>query len=378
MIAQPHRLIEVFSDIPDFRQSRGKRHPLSAILGLACCAMLCGYRSYSAIAEWGRNYGTDIAHALGFTHHTPCAATLHTIFRSIDREAFEAKVGTWAESLVATVPAAPEAPEIAIAVDGTTLRGSKKPGAPETQLLSVLAHEVGLTLTQPAVAAKTNEITEVETVLGAIVLTGRIVTMDALLTQRQVAQTIVEAGGDYVMIVKDNQPQLKADIELVFTLPPAGDRQASVRTVDLGHGRIETRHLTTSEALVGYSTWPGLAQVLEVGRHVIIQKTGQERIEVVYGVTSLPAERATPARVLDLVRGHWSIENKSHWVRDVTFDEDRSQVRCGSIPQVMAALRNTAIGLLRWAGHTNIAAACRRLAAQPAQALALIGIEYEN
>jgi len=378
MIAQPHRLIEVFSDIPDFRQSRGKRHPLSAILGLACCAMLCGYRSYSAIAEWGRNYGTDIAHALGFTHHTPCAATLHTIFRSIDREAFEAKVGTWAESLVATVPAAPEAPEIAIAVDGTTLRGSKKPGAPETQLLSVLAHEVGLTLTQQAVAAKTNEITEVETVLGAIVLTGRIVTMDALLTQRQVAQTIVEAGGDYVMIVKDNQPQLKADIELVFTLPPAGDRQASVRTVDLGHGRIETRHLTTSEALVGYSTWPGLAQVFEVGRHVIIQKTGQERIEVVYGVTSLPAERATPARVLDLVRGHWSIENKSHWVRDVTFDEDRSQVRCGSIPQVMAALRNTAIGLLRWAGHTNIAAACRRLAAQPAQALALIGIEFEN
>lgn len=378
MITQPHRLIEVFSDITDFRQSRGKRHPLSAILGLACCAMLCGYRSYSAIAEWGRNYGTEIAHALGFTHHTPCAATLHTIFRSIDREAFEAKVGAWAESLVAMVPAAPEAPEIAIAVDGKTLRGSQKQGAPETHLLSVLTHRVGLTLTQQAVAAKTNEITEVETVFGEIVLAGRIVTMDALLTQRQGAQTIVAAGGDYVMIVKDNQPQLKADIELVFTLPPAGDHQAHVRTVDIGHGRIETRNLTTSEALVGYSTWPGLAQVFEVGRHVLLQKTGQERGEVVYGVTSLTSERATPGRMLDLVRGHWSIENKSHWVRDVTFDEDRSQVRCGSIPQVMAALRNTAIGLLRWAGHTNIAAACRRLAAQPAQALALIGIEYEN
>ena len=378
MITQPHRLIEVFSDITDFRQSRGKRHPLSAILGLACCAMLCGSRSYSAIAEWGRNYGTDMAHALGFTHPTPCAATLHTIFRSIDREAFEAKVGAWAERLVATVPAVPEAPEIAIAVDGKTLRGSKKQGAPETHLLSVVTHRGGLTLTQQAVAAKTNEITEVETVFGEIVLAGRIVTMDALLTQRQVAQTIVAAGGDYVMIVKDNQPELKADIELVFTLPPAGDRQAHVRTVDIGHGRIETRNLTTSEALVGYSAWPGLAQVFEVGRHVLIQKTGQERVEVVYGVTSLPSERATPGRVLDLVRGHWSIENKSHWVRDVTFDEDRSQVRCGSIPQVMAALRNTAIGLLRWAGHTNIAAACRRLAAQPTQALALIGIEFEN
>ena len=287
-------------------------------------------------------------------------------------------MGVWADSVVTHTPATPETPEAAMAVDGKTLRGSKKQGAPGTHLLSVLAHRLGLTLTQQAVAAKTNEIKEVETVLRQIVLTGRVVTMDALLTQRQVAQTIVNAGGDYVMIVRDNQPQRKADSELVFTLPPAGDRQESVRTVDVGHGRIETRNLTTSEALGGDSAWPGLAQVFEVGRHVITKKTGTEQVEVAYGATSLSPERATPGRVLELVRGHWAIENKSHWVRDVTFDEDRSQVRCGNIPQVMAALRNTAIGLLRWAGHTNIAAACRRLAAQPAQALALIGIEFEN
>jgi predicted transposase YbfD/YdcC len=378
MIPQPRPLIEVFSDIPDVRKSRGKRHPLSALLALSCCAMLCGSRSSSAIAAWGRNYGSAITPALGFTHNTPCASTLHTIFGRLDCEAFEAPLGVWADSGVAHTPATPAAPEAAMAVDGKTLRGSKKQGAPGTHLLSVLAHRLGLTLTQQAVAAKTNEIKEIETVLSQVVLTGRVVTMDARLTQRQVAQTIVDAGGDYVMIVKENQPQLKADIALVFTLPPAGDRQESVRTVDVGHGRIETRHLTTSEALVGYSDWPGLAQVCEVGRHVITKKTGTERIEVVYGATSLHPERATPGRVLELVRGHWAIENKSHWVRDVTFDEDRSQVRCGNIPQVMAALRNTAIGLLRWAGHTNIAAACRRLAAQPAQALALIGIEFEN
>jgi hypothetical protein len=202
--------------------------------------------------------------------------------------------------------------------------------------------------------------------------------MEALLTQRQVAQTIVDAGGDSVMIVKEHQPQRKADIELVFTLPPAGDRQESMRTVDVGHGRIATRHRTTSEALGGDSDWPGLAQVFEVGRQVITKKTETERIAMGYGVTSLSPERATPGRVLELVRGHWAIEHKSHWVRDVTFDADRSQVRCGNIPQVMAALRHTAMGLLRWAGHTNIAAACRRLAAQPAQALALIGIEFAN
>jgi predicted transposase YbfD/YdcC len=378
MIAHPRPLIEVFAAIPDFRKPRGKRHPLPAIFALACCAMLCGARSYSAIAEWGRNYGTRIAQALGFTHGTPCAATLHTIFRHVNRDEFEAHLGTWADSVVGSLPAAPETPGTAVALDGKTLRGSKKQGAPGTHLLSALAHQVGVTLAQHAVDDKTNEITAVETLLHHLVLEGRIVTMDALLTQRHVAQTIVDKGGDYVMIVKENQPRLRADIELVFTLPPVGDRQETARTIDIGHGRIEQRNITTSEALVGYSDWPGLAQVFELGRHVIIQNTGEERVEVVYGVTSLRPERATPGHLLALVRGHWQIENKSHWVRDVTFDEDRSQVRCGNIPQVMAALRNTAIGLLRWAGHTNIAAACRRLAAQPVQALALIGIVLEN
>ena len=338
--------------------------------------MLCGYRTYSAIAAWGRNYGAEMAHALGFRHHTPCAATLHTIFRHIDRDAVAAKLGAWAEHIVTSLPPAPAA--AAVAVDGKTLRGSRQQGAPGVHWLSAVSHHLGLTLAQGAVDDKTNEITQVETLLRQLVLPGRVITMDALLTQRHVAQTIVDGGGDYVMIVKENQPQLRADIELIFTLPPVGDRQESARTVDIGHGRIEQRNITTSEALVGYSNWPGLAQVFEIGRHVITQKTGEERVEVVYGVTSLRPERVTPGQLLAFVRGHWHIENKSHWVRDVTFDEDRSQVRCGNIPQVMAALRNTTLGLLRWAGHTNIAAACRRLAAQPVQALALIGIVLEN
>jgi predicted transposase YbfD/YdcC len=378
MIAHPRPLIEVFAAIPDFRKPRGKRHPFTAIFALACCAMLCGSRSYSAMAEWGRNYGARLAQALGFTHDTPCAATLHTIFRRVNRDEFEAHLGAWADSVVGSLPAAPETPEVAMALDGKTLRGSTKQGAPGTHLFSALAHHVGVTLAQHAVDDKTNEITAVETLLCQLVLEGRIVTMDALLTQRRVAQTIVDKGGDYVMIVKDNQPQLRADIELVFALPPTGDRQETARTVDIGHGRIEQRNITTSEALVGYSDWPGLAQVFELGRYVITQKTTEERVEVVYGVTSLSPERGTPERLLELVRGHWQIENQSHWVRDVTFDEDRSQVRCGNIPQVMAALRNTTIGLLRGAGYSNIAAACRRFAAQPDLALTLIGIKLDN
>ena len=378
MVAHPRPLVEVFVAIPDFRQSRGKRHALSAIFALACCAMLCGARSYSAIAEWGRNYGIRIARALGFTHDTPCAATLHTIFRHIDRDEFEAYLGVWADSVVESQAPAAEPPGTAVALDGKTLRGSKKQGAPGMHLLSALAHHVGVTLAQHAVDDKTNEITAVETLLQGLVLEGRVMTMDALLTQRQVAQTIVDKGGDYVMIVKENQPQLHADIALVFAQPPWGDLQETASTVDMGHGRIEQRTLTASSALAGISSWPGLAQVFQLERQVTRKKTGEERDEVVYGVSSLGAERATPSQLLALVRGQWQIENRSHWVRDVTFDEDRSQVRCGSIPQVMAALRNTTIGLLRTAGYANIAAACRRFAAQPDLALALIGIPLEN
>src|SRR5207237_6786943 len=144
------------------------------------------------------NDGREIAQALGFTQTTPCASTLHTIFVRLDREVFEATLGVWADSVVTHTPATPETPEAAMAVDGKTLRGSKKQGAPGTHLLSVLSHRLGLTLEQRAVDAKTNEIKAIETVLAHIVLQGRVLTMDALLTQRQVAQTIVDKGGDYV------------------------------------------------------------------------------------------------------------------------------------------------------------------------------------
>ena len=127
--------------------------------------MLCGYRRDSAIAEWGRNYGTRIAQALGFTHDTPCAATLHTIFRHVNRDECEAHVGAWADRVVGSLPPAPETPAAAVALAGKTLRGSKKQGAPATHLLSALAHHGGVTLAQHAVDDKTNEITAVETLL---------------------------------------------------------------------------------------------------------------------------------------------------------------------------------------------------------------------
>jgi hypothetical protein len=126
------------------------------------------------------------------------------------------------------------------------------------------------------------------------------------------------------------------------------------------------RRLQTRDVLVGDSDWPGMAHVLQVERHDILKKTGEVREDWVAGVTSLAPECADAPRLLTRIRGQWLIENQSHGVRDVTFDEERSQGRCGHIPQVMATCRNTAIGLMRQAGDTNIAATCRRWAAQPA------------
>jgi predicted transposase YbfD/YdcC len=372
-------LIQVLVEIPDFRKRRGKRHPLAAILAMACAATLCGARSYSAMAEWGRNYGRDLAQALGFTHaKTPCAATLHTVFRDLDVELFESKLRQWAEQVLLAYQRRPGQDE-ALAIDGKTLRGSQKQGAPGTHLLSALSHRLGLTLAQQAVDDKTTEVYAIEDLLDVLVLKGRIVTVDALHTQRFVAQTILDWDADYVMLVKENQPEMLADIQLLFQeLAVVADTVTQAESLDPDHGRIEHRRLVASTALADYLLWPGLQQVFRVERTVTIKKTGKQRHQVVYGVTSLAPAQADAARLLRLVRHHWRIENKSHWVRDVTFDEDRSQVRRGTIPQMMAALRNVTIGLMRLSGHKNIAAATRHFAAQPWAALALLGIKGEN
>lgn len=214
-------LIEVLREVPEVRSRQGRRHPLDAILALACAAMRCGCRSYSAVAEWGRTYDRRLIQALGFDKQpTPCAATLFHVFRRLDHTDLEARLGAWAETVLqATLPTAPTDLE-AVAIDGKTLRGSRKQGAPGTHLLSAVSHRLGLTLAQLGVDDKTNEITAAPTILAGLVLQGRVITVDALLTQREIAQTIVDGGGDYVMMVKENEPEVYADIATTFASPP--------------------------------------------------------------------------------------------------------------------------------------------------------------
>jgi predicted transposase YbfD/YdcC len=367
-------LIDVFSSIPDFRQPKGKRHPLKAILGMAAAAMLCGARSYTAIADWGRNYGYPLTSALGFTHRkTPCASTLHTIFSKIDKLLFESSLARWAESVLGQEA---DSSIEAEAIDGKSLRGSQKQGARAAHLLSCVSHRLGLTLNQRAVPDSTNEIGVITELLKGLVLEGRVITMDALLTQKKVAEAILAQRGHYLMIAKDNQSELRKWIQSVFE-ETIWLREAPTlaQSIDKGHARIESRKLQASSVLSGSDLWPGINQVFEIERKVLQKKSGNKSREVVYGVTSLSRTQANAEESLKIARQHWHIENKSRWVRDVTFDEDRSQVRTGSIPQVMAALRNTVIGLMRRAGESNIAAACRKFAAQPWSALVLIGIK---
>ena len=172
---------------------------------------------------------------------------------------------------------------------------------------------------------------------------------------------------------------MREDIALVKALSKLLEETITeARTVDQHGGRIEERRLRASTALCGYVDWPGHQQVLEVERTITNKATGETRREVAYAITSLSQECATARQLLKLWREHWHIENRLHWVRDVTFDEDRSQVRVGRIPQVMAVLRNIAISLLRVSGAENIAAATRRYAARPALALAAVGLNLRE
>lgn len=188
-------LVDVLAQVEDPRKARGKRHPLAAILALSVAATLCGAQGYGAIAEWGRDHGAPLARALGFTREkTPCAGTLHYLFQRLDRQVLERVLSSWAEAVLAALPP-PQRIREALAIDGKTLRGSQKQGALDVHLVSVLSHRLGLTLYQQAVSDKTNEIGALPEVLEALVLEGRVVTGDAMLCQREIAQQIVSRGG---------------------------------------------------------------------------------------------------------------------------------------------------------------------------------------
>lgn len=360
-------LIEALSRVPDFRKSRGKRHPLVAILALAVAAVLCGYDNLTAISQWGREHGEALLAPLGFRHFPgPCVATLHRVFRRVDVMALEHVLTDW---LNCCLPA-----EGGLALDGKTLRGSRDDPQDPVQLLAAFAHTLGTALGQQPIRGK-NEVAAALELLQSLDLTGWIVTADAGFTHKTVAETIVQQGGDYVLTVKKNQPTLYADIALLFEESAVvRDTITSTRQLNVHGNRGEERILQASTALQDYCPWPGLQQVFRIERHFTDKQTGRTTCDTDFGITSLSAERADAQRLANLVRGHWGIENRLHWVRDVTFNEDASHVRSDHAPQTMAALRNVAISLIRLLGCDGIAPTLRHFAAHPAKAVAVLAL----
>ncbi len=382
-------LLDMLAEVPDPRNKKGCRHPLVSMLALTVVGLLCGQRSYTAIAKWTRLH-PDLREALGFTmKQTPAASTFHYLYRRLDIVAVEKILTQWTTQTLASLNIS--TPDLkGLAIDGKTLGNSHTQDARRTHLLAALLHELGIPIAECAVSEKTNEIPVSIQLLNAFDATGLVITTDALLTQRKFCQEILNRQADYCLQVKANQKQVYEDIRDLFepfdeTAPPEVEHRrfenlhaeagASLQTytdTKDTKGRITTRTLTASTLLTEHTDWPGLQQVYQYTTHAQQKNTGDVKCCVRYGITSLTPERASAADLLKLCREHWTIENKLHWVRDVVFGEDASTARTGAIPEVMAAMRNAAISVLRFTGHTKITDALQYFATQPKLAVNLI------
>jgi predicted transposase YbfD/YdcC len=372
--AEPPHLLAYLATVTDPRARAGRRHPLVAILVLAAVAVLAGARSITAIAEWAADAPQPVRAALGArrdprTGHwvwaVPSETTIRRALARLDGEALAAAIGAW---LTDRNRERPDRWRRAVAVDGKTLRGARAPGGRQVHLLAAMDHTTRVVLAQRQVAGAPGEVPAFAPLLEGLDLAGAVVTADALQTHPQAAEFLVDSKRThYLFCVKANQPTL---LDRCARLPwhrvPLADR-----TRDRGHGRVELR--TLRAVTVHHFGFPHAAQVVQVTRRTRELRTRRWRTVTVYAVTSLPFEQASPARLADLLRGHWAIETLHHlW--DNAFTEDASQVRTGAGPHVMACLRNLAIGALCRAGPVNLAAALRHHARDPARPLATLGI----
>lgn len=362
-------LYATFGTLPDPRSAHGKRYELAFLLTCLVAALLCNCNSTCAVSQWCWEQRALLRRVFGSRRHlTPSDSLYRRLLPRLDVEQIEAALSVWVQ---ATRP--PDDCE-AVAVDGKTVRGARMDAQAAPHLLAFCTHQTQETLLQVRVSDKTNEIPVAQAVAARLPWRGRVLTADALHTQTALVATMRALGGEVVLTVKDNQPTLAADLTLFFAAPPTPACHA--QTVDRQRGRQELRDLWVSSDLSAYlatdSRWPGIAQVGCLRRRVTVTATGATREETVYLITTLSAACASPERLLALMRGHWSIENRLHYVRDVTFGEDRSRLRSGHAPQILAALRNLAITLIHRSGSSDIAASRRAFAYHPSRALRLL------
>ena len=346
----PDGLLELLAQVADPRKPRGIRHGLTGVLAMALSAVITGAQSFVAIAEWAADASPEALARLGVTGTAPSESTIRRCLQRLAPDQLDHLIGAWMWLRTSTIGG-----RRVIAFDGKTLRGARDAAGNLMHLLAGLCQHTGAVLAQLAVGAKTNEIPMLTKLLDTIPdIAGAVITADALHCQRDTAEYITGRGAHYILTVKDNQPTLRKKLKsLPWKQIPVLDRKT-----EHGHGRTTTRTLKAAEIAEGIG-FPGAVQVLQLTRTATDDKTGKKHTEVLYAVTSLSVADAKPAQIAAWLRGHWAIENRLHWVRDVTYSEDHSQIRTEGGPQVMATLRNTGISILRLTGHTNIASANR-------------------
>jgi predicted transposase YbfD/YdcC len=362
-------LLQALSAVPDPRKTRGRRHSLQSILLLAVGAVLAGGRSYAAIAQWAAHAEQSVT-VCGVTPHP---TTFARVLSAVDPAALQRVLTDWVLGRRDTrgrqraEEARPRgAGRTVVAVDGKTLRGARNGHGGQAKLVTVFDHAHRLVLSQAEVIGG-DELAAFVPLLNTVAdLRDVMVTADALHCQRVHADYLHARGAHYLFTVKGNQPTLRTALARLPWAQVPGELERHV-----GHGRAESRSIKvldldgTPEA----GLFPHGARAIKVVRRRRPTSRSNRSVETIYAVTSLGHRDADPRLLASWIRSHWTIENSLHWVRDVTEGEDRSSVRTGHGPQVMAALRNTAINIIRLRGGTNIAAAHRHFSYQPADVL---------
>jgi predicted transposase YbfD/YdcC len=374
-----------FAALPDPRRGNHKDYSLASLLTLTVAAVLCNSLSLLAVAEWGQRQSAAVRAALGLPpDRTPHQTTLHRLFRQLDPQLLSHALQHYFDP-----PARPNERQRGaqgIALDGKCHRGAVQFTAATTgptHELTAFCQEMGVALTQLAFQnqAAESELHAAPTLIAALNWQGRVLTGDAAFCQTALCEQVLAAGGDYAIVVKGNQPTLHEDLQVLFAAPEmqsaraarqAGFEYRETTVVNKGHGRLEVRHAVASTELTGYTAWPGLAQVVAVTRRW--QRKGVWQQATQYLVTSLPPEVAPVARLLELKRGHWGIENRLHYVKDVTLGEDRSLIHVGYGGAVLGVVRSAAVSILHHHGIQRIAATLRAHSQDPATVLALLGL----
>lgn len=345
-------LVGAFERMEDPREFRGRRHRLSDLMTIAILASICGASGFADIALFGKSKAKWLRTFLELPAGIPSATTFSRVFRVLNPDAFEACFRLWISALAAAIDGV-------LAIDGKTLRGSldRANGTSAIHMVSAWSTANNVVFGQLAVGEKTNEITAIPALLRLLEIKGLIVTIDAMGCQTEIAKSIVAGGGDYLLAVKDNQKNLRDDIEETFNWSRgrhmSGIEYAHSTQTEKGHGRLETRKVTALwyVGLVRHAAaWANLKCLVEVESQRTVlsgaehggDQTTVERRDFISSLATRDADRIGAT-----CRSHWGIENGLHWRLDVAFREDESRVRTGHAAENLSRVNRIALNLLK-------------------------------